>query len=87
MSHVAAPAAVRMLLARTGFAIEVWEDVTQAGREWVAKRATAAPPAHGVTVARLLGEANAAGVANMPRNLDEGRIALVEAIARKAPVP
>ncbi len=87
MSHLATPAALRALVAGVGFTIEVWEDVTEAARDWAAKRAASPPPPGVATVAALLGAANAAGVANIPRNLAEGRIALVEAIARKAPVP
>ena len=86
-SHVVTPEAMRRLVADAGLLVEQWVDVTAAGRDWAAKRA-ANPPAPGaIWTGALLGDAIRAGSANIPRNLDEGRIALVEAIARKPARP
>lgn len=83
MSHLATPESYRMTLERAGFAIESWDDMSEAATAWAAKRYASPPPANAVTVAKLLGARNAAGAANIPRNLAERRITLVEAIARR----
>jgi SAM-dependent methyltransferase len=83
ISHLVGPDAMRRLVEGAGLAVEQWVDVTAAGRDWAAQRAASPPQPGALTVASLLGEANRAGAANIPRNLAEGRIALVEAIARK----
>ncbi len=83
MSHLVTPAAFRALLGAAGFTIEAWEDMTATARDWAAKRYASPPPASAPTVAKLLGAHNVAGAANIPRNLAEQRITLVEAIARK----
>ena len=83
MSHLATPERFRAALEGAGLVVEQWEDVTAIARDWAARRYGAPPPANAATVARLLGARNAAGAANIPRNLAEGRIALVEAIARR----
>jgi ubiquinone/menaquinone biosynthesis C-methylase UbiE len=82
-SHLVAPDAYRRLLETAGFEIEIWDDVTATAAAWAAKRYATKPPPDAPTVARLLGARNEAGAANIPRNLAEGRIALVEAIARR----
>ncbi len=83
MSHLATPERFRAALEGAGLVVEQWEDVTAIARDWAARRYGAPPPANAATVARLLGARNAAGAANIPRNLAEDRIALVEAIARR----
>ena len=83
MSHLATPGAFRAAMERAGFVVESWEDVTATSRDWAARRYGAPPPPNAATVARLLGARNAAGAANIPRNLAEDRIAIVEAIARR----
>jgi len=83
MSHLATPARYRATLEQAGFTIESWNDVTEAAAAWAAKRYATPPPENAATVAKLLGARNAAGAANIPRNLAERRIALVEAIARR----
>ncbi|MBL8701054.1 MAG: methyltransferase domain-containing protein [Alphaproteobacteria bacterium] len=83
LSRLATPAVYRASVERAGFAIESWDDVTEAASIWAAKRYASPPPPNAATVARLLGARNAAGAANIPRNLAERRIALVEAIARR----
>jgi SAM-dependent methyltransferase len=85
MSHLATPGAFRAAMERAGFVVESWEDVTATCRDWAARRYGAPPPPNAATVARLLGARNAAGAANIPRNLAEDRIAIVEAIARRPP--
>ena len=87
MSHLVTPAEMRRLVTAAGLVVEQWEDMTAAGRDWALARA-ANPPAPGaISTGALLGDAIRAGSANIPRNLDEGRIALVEAIARKPARP
>lgn len=83
LSHLVAPDAFRAAIERAGFVIEQWEDMTETARRWAARRYAGPGPASPATVARLLGARNAAGAANIPRNLAEDRIALVEAIARR----
>ena len=83
LSHLATPPAFRAALERAGFTVESWDDVTAVAIDWAAQRTASPPPAHAATVAKLLGARNVAGAANIPRNLAEQRIALVEAIARK----
>lgn len=83
LSRVVTPQAYRAALERAGFTVDVWDDVTEAASAWAAKRYASPPPANAPTVARLLGAQNVAGAANIPRNLAEKRITLIEAIARK----
>lgn len=83
MSHLATPRDFRAAMERAGFVVECWEDVTATCRDWAARRYATPPPPNAATVARLLGTRNAAGAANIPRNLAEDRIAIVEAIARR----
>ncbi len=87
LSHAVTPAALRAAIEGAGLAIESWEDVTAIGRDWTLARAAAPPSPGAVSTGALLGDEIRAGGANIPRNLAENRIALVEAIARKAPVP
>jgi MPBQ/MSBQ methyltransferase len=82
-SHLVAPDVYRGLLEAAGFEIEQWDDVTAIAASWAAKRYATPPPPDAPTVAKLLGARNEAGAANIPRNLAERRIALVEAIARR----
>lgn len=82
-SHLVTPGDYRRILEAAGFAIELWDDVTEIAASWAAKRYATPPPPNAPTVAKLLGERNVAGAANIPRNLAERRIALVEAIARR----
>lgn len=83
MSHLVTPASYRATLERAGFVVEAWDDVTEAAAAWAARRYAAPVPPDAATVAKLLGARNVAGAANIPRNLAERRIALVEAIARR----
>jgi ubiquinone/menaquinone biosynthesis C-methylase UbiE len=83
MSHLETPPRFRAALERAGFVVEAWEDMTAVARDWAGKRYGAPPPPNAATVAKLLGARNAAGAANIPRNLAEDRIVLVEAIARR----
>jgi SAM-dependent methyltransferase len=86
-SHLVTPDEMRRLVADAGLVVEQWADVTAMGRDWAAQRAAAAPAPGALTVGMLLGDGIRAGAANIPRNLAEGRIALVEAIARKPARP
>jgi len=83
MSHLETPPRFRAALESAGFVVEAWEDMTAIARDWAGKRYGAPPPPNAATVAKLLGARNAAGAANIPRNLAEDRIVLVEAIARR----
>ena len=84
ISFLVPPGELRYLLANAGFAIEHWHDATAAARAWLdeIERERAAsktpPPPH-----PLLGADAAAIRANLRRNLDEHRIALVEAVCRR----
>ena len=82
-SHLVAPAIYRATIEAAGFVVESWEDMTEIAASWAARRYATPPPPDAPTVAKLLGERNVAGAANIPRSLAERRIALVEAIAHK----
>lgn len=87
ISFLVTPDALRDLLEAAGFRIESWRDTTQAAREATRKMderiaaAGAAPPLGG---ALLHGADFPAKAHNLRRNLDEGRIVLVEAVCRPA---
>jgi ubiquinone/menaquinone biosynthesis C-methylase UbiE len=85
ISFLVTPDALRRLLEQAGFRIESWRDRTAEGRTWfrsVAERLRAggAPP---LGFHLLIGPEFATMAENMRRNLDEDRIALLEAICRR----
>lgn len=84
-SHLVTADALRPLLEDAGFEIIFWQDATEAGRAWFAetarRSAAAAPPPLGMSL--LLGDDFPAMAANLRRNLDEGRVALVMARCRR----
>lgn len=83
-SFLAAPDEMRRLLEDAGFLIESWSDTTEAARAWFVKvaeriqRAGVAPLGFHV----LLGPEFAAMAQNQRRNLEQGRIALAQIVAR-----
>lgn len=84
-SFLVAPEALRTLLTDAGFAIVDWVDKTEAAREWMSTLAqtqrASGPPVLGIHV--LLGPEFKAMGQNQRRNLEEGRIALAQVVARK----
>ena len=85
ISFLAAPAELEALLVSLGFQVHHWQDVTRASAAWfrtVMERITreGAPP---LGIHLLMGEDSPAKVANMVRNLDEDRVAVVQAILDK----
>lgn len=86
MSFLVTPDAMRALIEDAGFTVESWTDSTEAGRAAMRRlddrvRAAPAPPLGG---ALLHGADFAARTHNLRRNLDEDRVRLIEAVARKA---
>lgn len=82
-SHLATVAETRALLADAGFEVRVWEDLTPAAREFYAGLA-ATPPAPSPLGLHLLIPNMAEKGANLKRNVDEDRIAVVRCVADAA---
>jgi ubiquinone/menaquinone biosynthesis C-methylase UbiE len=84
-SFVIAPEELRQFLLATGFSILSWEDTTDTARAWFARVAKSiqknGPRPLGLQL--LLGPDFSAMAQNQRRNLDEGRIALIQAVAKK----
>lgn len=85
ISHLAAPQELRRLLAGAGFEITAWRDRTEAAGAAFAAAARqlrdGAPPPLGLGL--LLGKDLPAIIEAMRRNLEEGRILVVEALCRR----
>jgi MPBQ/MSBQ methyltransferase len=82
-SFLLEPDALRTLLEKTGFAIDVWRDATPEARQWfVAQRPPAQPPTLGLHL--LLGPDFRTMAGNFARNVIEGRVGLLMAIGQKA---
>lgn len=84
ISFLQPPAAIRRLVEAAGFLSSHWVDETAKAREWYEKRiqSTAAGlPALGIHL--LLGEDMMAMSRNQIRNLNENRIAIVQAVCQK----
>ncbi len=85
ISFLVSPEALRAGLEAAGFEVAVWRDVTADGIDWLgrmrAKLAESGPPPLGLHL--ILGPEWAEMFANVGRNLGEGRIALIQALARK----
>lgn len=85
ISFLATPERMRSILETTGFEVQHWQDVTVAGRDWFRhmadklNRQGAAPL--GIHV--LLGADFPEMANNQVRNLEEDRIALVEAVMQR----
>jgi MPBQ/MSBQ methyltransferase len=85
ISHLVTPEQMRRLLEAAGFEILHWRDVTAEGRDWFAEvnrrlRGNGLPP---LNFSLLLGPDFREMAENQQRNLNEGRILLIEAVARK----
>lgn len=82
ISHLLGPAATHVALEESGLRVLSWRDTSALGRAWFRemnpKRLTASVP---LGLHLLLGDDFPVMARNMVRNLDEGRIALVEAVA------
>ena len=86
ISFLVSPEALRAGLEASGFEVAVWRDVTAAGIDWLgrmrAKAPEGGPPPLGLHV--VMGPDWGEMFANVGRNLEQGRIALIQALARKA---
>ncbi len=86
ISFLDAPEALRARLEALGLDILAWRDVTEPVTGWArtmrAKVAEHGPPPLGLHV--VMGPDWGEMFANVARNLEEGRIALIQAVARKA---
>lgn len=85
-SFLLSSAAMRETLTKTGFEIESWSDTTEATKAWIAhllaaRAAMSAPPPMGLHV--VTGADFPIMIANLGRNLDEGRAGLVQAVLRR----
>lgn len=84
-SFLATPDELRRLLEAGGFTIHSWEDTSAAAAAWFAALATKAresgPPL--LSLHLVLGPDFAAMTRNLRRNLEEGRIRVVQVVARK----
>jgi ubiquinone/menaquinone biosynthesis C-methylase UbiE len=82
-SHLVTPEVLRVLLAGAGLAVEAWEDATEAARAWFAdagrRNREAGPPPLGIGL--VLGPGFAEMGRNLRRNIEEGRVLLVQAVA------
>ncbi len=81
ISFLVTPDELRALLAEAGFEIAGWRDTSELGRDWFrevsARLSEGGPPPLGFHL--LLGEGFAEMADNQRRNLEENRIALIEA--------
>lgn len=85
-SFLMAPDAMRATLEGAGFRIVDWTDRTEAARAWFDERrkaaaAGAAPPPLGLHIA--MGPDMARMAANLGRNIAEGRVAVLQAVAER----
>ncbi|MEO7103985.1 MAG: methyltransferase domain-containing protein [Gemmatimonadaceae bacterium] len=85
-SFLLSSAAMREILTKTGFDIVSWSDTTEATKEWIAhiqaaRAAMPAPPPMGLYV--VTGVDFPTMMANLGRNLDEGRAGLVQTVVRR----
>lgn len=82
ISFLLSGAEMRELLENTGFSVSAWRDATPPALEWFESvSATAVPGGVGsLGLGLLLGDDLPAMVANMRRNLEEGRVALVQTV-------
>lgn len=86
ISHLVTPDELRRLLTSVGFEIVSWRETTAAGREWFAEvtrriREAGSPP---LGFGLLLGQEFVEMAENMRRNLEEDRVALIEAVCRRS---
>jgi sarcosine/dimethylglycine N-methyltransferase len=79
-SHLLTEAETREALTAAGFDIELWRDDSQAAAQWFAGLQAGGPPA-GPSLALVLGPEFAGMTGNLARNLREGRLGVLTAIA------
>lgn len=79
-SHLLTEAETRKALVEAGFSVDVWRDETELAAQWFATSPAGAPPA-GPSLALVLGADFAPMIANLARNLREGRVGVLTAIA------
>ena len=85
ISFLLPPTTIRRLIEATGFMASHWIDETANARDWYAKRVQAATPGlPPLGIHLLLGEDIVAMSRNQIRNLNEHRIAIVQAVFQKA---
>lgn len=84
-SHLVTPEELRHLLEDAGFEIVAWRDATAPGRVWLAEaaRRSAQKGPSPLGLGLLLGSDFATMAGNMRRNLEENRVALIEAVCRR----
>ena len=85
ISHLVTPEEMRRLLEAAGFEVLRWRDVSAEGRQWFVQmnrriREQGLPP---LNFSLLLGPDFRTMAENQERNLDQGRIVLIEAVCRK----
>jgi SAM-dependent methyltransferase len=78
ISFLRAPDVVRRLIVARGFRERVWRDSSTAALAWLRERLAATPPPLGLHL--LLGPAAGEMLHNVARNLEESRIAVIEAV-------
>jgi SAM-dependent methyltransferase len=84
ISFLQPPATIRSLIERAGFSALVWNDETASARNWYDKRIqTAASGLPPLGIHLLLGEDIVAMSHNQISNLNENRIAIIQAVFRK----
>jgi ubiquinone/menaquinone biosynthesis C-methylase UbiE len=85
ISHLRTPQVVRELLDELGLRVLSWEDKTSASADWfrdtLARLKSEERPPLGLHL--LMGETGPEKFRNVARNLDEGRIAVIQAIVEK----
>ncbi|MDB5488240.1 MAG: Ubiquinone/menaquinone biosynthesis C-methylase UbiE [Reyranella sp.] len=75
--------ATRAVLEKTGFALTTWRDVSEASKQWfAAQKVPAQPPKLGIHL--LLGPDFRIMAGNFARNVSEGRVGLLMAVAEKS---
>lgn len=82
-SFLLTPSAMRAALETAGFNVIGWTDGTAAARDWFAERRKAPPPAQPLGLHVAMGPDMAVMAANLGRNVIEGRVAIVQAIAER----
>jgi SAM-dependent methyltransferase len=76
ISHLADEDETRLLLSTAGFHVEVWKDLTAEGAEFFANRPKSSLGPH------LLGHQMAPKLANLGRDLQEGRLRAIRSVCR-----
>jgi SAM-dependent methyltransferase len=85
ISFLRAPEVVRRLLVGSGFRERVWRDGSDTALAWLRERLAATPPSPpALGLHLLLGPAAGEMLRNVARNLEERRIAVIEAVLDRA---